>query len=81
MPLDNDTTHQLNTLAADRLDGAKAISIFYFGDASPENVKRTYRLREKGAPIGKRGRNIISTKQKLAAWDDAMTNGHLKGAE
>lgn len=78
-PLDDNTTYQLNSLADDRLDGAGAIAAFYFGADTPVFRKKVYYLKLKGAPIGKRGdRRLVASRRVLTAWDDTLTNGHLK---
>jgi hypothetical protein len=71
-----------DSIAADRLDGAAAISRFWFGSASPQNLKRTYRLIEQRAiPVGRLGGRIVGSRRALTAFHRRLTDLPADAAE
>jgi hypothetical protein len=63
-----------NSLAGDRLRGAKAI-----GDFIGESEKRVYYLAERGyLPLGKIGATLIASKTALRAHHERLTRGTIE---
>jgi hypothetical protein len=66
-----DANNKGETLADDKLRGAKAIADFI-----DEDLRRTYDLLEKGIlPAGKLGRTWIGSKRRLRKRYDEVTSG------
>ena len=71
-----------DSLAADRLDGAAAISRFWFGSESVQNLKRTYRLIEQQAiPVGRLGGRIVGSRRALTEFHRRLTDLPANAAE
>jgi hypothetical protein len=80
IPLDdNDPAAPVNghdTLASDRLDGAREIAKFWFGSDEPAYVKRAYRDITTGVILaGKHGGRVFASRKKLRQRYDQLTGG------
>jgi hypothetical protein len=64
-----------DSLADDRLDGAREIALFLYGNDDPQTVKAVYHEAAKGRlPIGRRGGRFFASKRKLLQAYDELTS-------
>ena len=63
-----------NGVRGDLLYGCHEIAAFVFGDCTPINVKRIYRLTEDGTiPAGRLGGKLVASRKKLRQFLDDAT--------
>ena len=65
---------ELDSVAADRLDGSGEIARFWYGRDTPENRKRIYRLAETRAlPIARFGGKLVASRRVLTEVHNRLT--------
>jgi hypothetical protein len=70
------------SLASDRLDGARAIAAFWFGADTRENKRKVFRLIDlKVIPVAKVGGRLIASKRALSERYRQLTSGQAEAAD